>query len=105
VFARLGITEEMKAKTKPQHAAEHVARAVVDGTAELAIGLTGSLMLVPGVEIVGRLPPELQNELVFTAAIGAAAAQPEVAKAFIAHITALEAAPVLRSKGWEPVQR
>ncbi|HWL72447.1 MAG TPA: substrate-binding domain-containing protein, partial [Burkholderiaceae bacterium] len=35
VFEQLGVAEQMKVKTKPQPAPEHVARAVADGEAEL----------------------------------------------------------------------
>ena len=102
VFERLGIAEDMRAKTKPQQAAERIAQAVADGEAELAIALTSSLLLSRGVDLIGNLPSELQNYLVFTAGIGAAAAQPDAAKAFIKHVTAPTAAPVLKAKGWEP---
>ena len=105
VFERLGIAEEMKAKTKPQQAAEQIAKAVADGEAELAIALTSSLLLARDVDLVGKLPSELQNYLVFTASISAAAAEPEAAKAFITYLTAPEAAIVMRAKGWEPVTR
>jgi len=101
VFERLGIAEEMKARTKPQQAPERVAQAVADGEAELAIQVA-SLLLVPGVELVGKIPPELQNYLVFEAGVGVAARQPEAAKAFIKHLMSPEAVPVFKAKGWEP---
>lgn len=105
VFEHLGIAEEMKAKTKPQQAAEQIAQAVADGEVELAVALTSSLLLARGVDLVGKLPSELQNYLVFTASIGAGAAQPEAAKAFIKYLTAPEAIPVIKAKGWEPVTK
>lgn len=105
VFERLGIAEEMKAKTKPQQAADQIAKAVADGEAELAIALTSSLLLARGVDLVGKLPSELQNYLVFTASIGAAAAQPEAGKALIKFLTAPEAIPVIKAKGWEPITK
>lgn len=104
VFERLGIAEEMKAKTKPQQAAERIARAVADGEVELAIALTSSLLLGRNVEVVGKLPAELQNYLVFAAGVSSASAQPDAAKAFIAHLKAPAATPVIRSKGWEPAE-
>jgi molybdate transport system substrate-binding protein len=102
LFERLGIAEEMKSKTKPQQAADRIPQAVADGEAELAIALTSSLLLAKGVEVVGKLPAELQNYLVFTASVGASAKEPEAAKAFIRHLTAPEAHAVIKAKGWEP---
>lgn len=101
VLERLGIAEQMKAKTKPQQIPERIARAVADGEAALGIALTTVLLSVRDVELVGLVPPELQNYLVFTAGVGAAAKQPGAAKALIVHLTAPEAVPVIKAKGWE----
>ncbi len=101
VFERLGIAEQMKAKSKPQQVPERIAQAVADGDAELGVGLT-NLLSVSGVELVGLVPPEVQNYLVFTAAVGEGAKQPDAAKALIKHLTAPAAAPVIKAKGMEP---
>ena len=102
VFERLGISEQMKAKTKPQQVPERIAQAVADGEAELGFALTSVFVPVSGVDLVGLVPPELQNYLVFTAVVGAAAKQPEAAKALIKHLTGPEAVPVMKAKGWGP---
>ena len=101
VFERLGIAEEMRSKTKPQQAVDRVAEAVANGEAEIAIQVT-SLLVIRGVDLVGKIPPELQNYLVFLAGIGIAAKQPEAARAFIKYLTSAEAAPAIRARGWEP---
>jgi molybdate transport system substrate-binding protein len=104
VFERLGIAEEIKARTKPQQAVDHVAKAVAEGEAELAITVT-SLLMVPGVELVGKIPPELQTYLTFTAAVGVAANHPDAARALIKHLTSPDASAVIKSRGWEPATR
>ena len=80
--------EEIRAKSKPQQAVDRVAKAVAEGEAELAITVT-SLLMVPGVELVGKIPPELQTYLVFTAGVSVAAKQPEAAKALVKYLTIL----------------
>jgi molybdate transport system substrate-binding protein len=78
VFDRLGITEEVKSRTKAQQAVDRVAQAVAEGEAELAITVT-SLLTNPSVEIAGKIPAELQTYLVFTAGVGVTAREPEAA--------------------------
>jgi len=101
IFERLGITKEIEARTKAQQAVNRVAQAVADGEAELAIIVT-SLLMNPGVDLVGKIPAELQTYLMFTSAIGVVAKQPEAARAFIIYLTSPEAAPVIKARGWEP---
>src|SRR5207344_3008059 len=64
VFDRLGISEEMKAKTRVQAAPAAIAPGVGKGEAELGVFLTDGL-IAPGVELVGLFPGDLQQELVF----------------------------------------
>ncbi len=64
VFERLGIAEAMKVKTKPQSTTGEIAEAVAKGDAELGVFLVNVLM-VPGVEIAGSFPADLQQETGF----------------------------------------
>jgi molybdate transport system substrate-binding protein len=105
VFERLGITEQMKAKTRPQQSPERIGQAVASGEVELGFGLTTVLTSVAGVELVGLLPSELQNYLVLAAGVSASAKEPEAAKALIRLLTAEDAVPVLKAKGMEPIVR
>ena len=101
VFDRLGIAEAMKTKTKPQQLPDQIAPAVAKGEAELGVFLINTL-IAPGVELVGPLPAELQQELVFTAAIATDSKQPQAAKAFIDYLTSPAATAIIKAKGMTP---
>lgn len=103
VFERLGITDQMKAKTKPQKSAEQLAPAVASGQAELGFAPSTIFASASGVEPVGPFPSELQSYIVYTAGVGVAAAQPEAARALLRHLTSPEATAILKAKGLEPV--
>jgi molybdate transport system substrate-binding protein len=101
VFERLGIAEEMKAKTKAQAAPPQIAPAVSRGEAELGVFLTNVLM-APGVELAGLFPADLQQELIFTAAVAADAEEADAAQAFIRLLTTPAAAAAIKAGGMNP---
>jgi molybdate transport system substrate-binding protein len=100
-FDRLGISEAIKAKTKPQTTPAQIAPAVAKGEAELGVFLV-NVLIAPGVELAGSFPAELQQELVFTAAVAADSENAVAAKAFITFLTTPAAAAVIKAKGMNP---
>jgi molybdate transport system substrate-binding protein len=101
VFERLGIGEAMKAKTMPQTTPAHIAEAVAGGDAELGVFLV-NVLIAPGVELAGSFPAELQQELVFTAAVAADTKEADAAKAFIDFLTSPAATVVIKTRGMNP---
>ena len=102
VFERLGIGEAMKAKMLVQTDPLALGPALARGDAEIGLYVT-NLLLAPGIVLVGEFPAELNTTLTFTAGLSADAAQPEAAKAFIAHLTTPAAAALIKAKGMEPL--
>jgi molybdate transport system substrate-binding protein len=101
VFERLGIGEEMKAKSKAQAGPPQIAPAVARGEAELGVFLT-NVLIAPGVELVGPFPSELQQELVFTAAAAADSKEADAAQAFIDYLRTPAAIAAIMAAGMSP---
>jgi molybdate transport system substrate-binding protein len=100
-FEKLGIAEEMKAKTKAEKV-EHVVPAVAQGDAELALFLNNYLAGGEGIDYAGPYPGDLQSYIPFSAGVSAKASDAEAAKAFVAFLSAPAAAPVIKKHGMDP---
>ena len=72
------------------------------GGADLGFQQLSELMHVPGIEIVGALPPEVQAVTVFTAGVSKLSSHPEEARALVAYLTSPGAEAVKRNYGMEP---
>jgi molybdate transport system substrate-binding protein len=101
LFQRMGIAEAIKSKVK-QVQGEPAGGVVARGEAEIAFQQVSELLPVPGIDLVGPLPADIQQITVFSAGLYAAAKQPDAARALVKFLTAPAAAPVIRKKGMEP---
>jgi molybdate transport system substrate-binding protein len=94
----------MKSKTvfpNPKTPAE-VGVLIANGEAEIGVHIIVELISVAGIDIVGPLPGDLQNTIVFAAAVMASAKNAEVAKALVNFLRTPEAVAVIKAKGMEP---
>ena len=75
---------------------------VAQGEADLGFQQLSELIHVPGLEVLGPLPPEIQAVTVFAAGVGVTSVQPEQTQALIDYLTSPETAGVKRDQGMEP---
>jgi molybdate transport system substrate-binding protein len=104
VLDRLGIANEMKSKTifpNPKTPAE-VGVLVANGEAEIGVHVIVELISVAGIALVGPLPGDLQDIIVFTAAIMSGAQDAAAAKGLLDFLRTPESAKVIKAKGMEP---
>jgi molybdate transport system substrate-binding protein len=104
VLDRLGIAKEIKAKSilNARAATTPNAEIVARGEAELGIQLISEVVFVPGAELLGPLPAELQAMNVISGGIVATAREPDAAKVLFKFLTSPAAAPVIKAAGMEP---
>jgi molybdate transport system substrate-binding protein len=103
VVDQLGIAEAMKAKTTLRPALDGGAELVANGEAEIGMYPTSEVIHVKGVALVGPLPPPLQLNAIYGAAVAAANEAPEPARAFIKFISDPATRQVWKDAGFEPV--
>ncbi len=101
LFQRMGIAESIKHKVT-QTLGQPSGGVVARGEAEIAFQQVSELLPVPGIELVGPLPPDIQEITVFSAGLHAKAPAPEAARALVKFLKSPQAAPVIRKKGMEP---
>jgi molybdate transport system substrate-binding protein len=101
VFERLGISEPMKAKMKAQPNPAQVVAVVANGDAELGVFLV-NVLTTPGLDVVGPFPVELQQDVVFTAALSADTKESGVAAALITYLKTPGAVEIIKAKGMTP---
>jgi molybdate transport system substrate-binding protein len=105
VIERLGIAEAIKAKASiVAGGAVAVVGPVARGEVELGISAVPDIVATPGAELLGPLPPELQNYIVFTGGVAVGANEPTAAQTLIDFLISPTSVAVIKSKGLEPAR-
>jgi molybdate transport system substrate-binding protein len=99
ILDRLGIAKEIKAKSilNARAATTPSAEIVARGEAELGIQLISEIVSVPGAELLGPLPAELQAMTVISAGIVTAASEPDAARVLLEFLTSPAAEAVIKA--------
>jgi molybdate transport system substrate-binding protein len=99
---RMGIADQIKQKMKQIPPGEAVGDLVARGEAEIGLHQMSELLPVKGIDIVGPLPPDVQQITVFSAGLHMGASDADAAQALVRFITAPAAAAVIKKHGMEP---
>jgi molybdate transport system substrate-binding protein len=104
VLDRLGIAKEIKAKSilNARAATTPNAEIVARGEAELGIQLISEIVSVPGAELLGPLPVELQAVNVISTGIVTTASEPDAARVLLKFLTSPAAAAIMKAADMEP---
>jgi molybdate transport system substrate-binding protein len=92
MLPRLGIADQVRSKSRMIPAVP-VAEVVARGEAEIGFQQISEILPVPGVDLVGPLPPELQKITVFSAGIVTGSEAPDAARALIQFLASPAAHP------------
>jgi molybdate transport system substrate-binding protein len=103
ILERLGITAEMKPKLKAHQGADRVISAVAAGEADFGFVSIATVAPGSGAEVVGAFPRELQDYVIYTAAVSTATKDANASKALISFLAGEKATAVLKAKGLERV--
>jgi len=103
VVAKLGIADQLKSKMS-NVPGTLVGVRVARGDVEIGVHQPAELMPIPGIDLVGDLPAELNITIVYATAITPMAKQADAARQFAKFITEPSAAPAVRKNGMAPAR-
>jgi molybdate transport system substrate-binding protein len=100
VLGRLGIAEQMKAKTVLTAVGEDAVRRVANGDSEMVIVQSSEITAVPGAELVGPLPKEFQNDIPYAAVVLKTSKDPDAARALVKYLISPSGLAAFRAAGF-----
>ncbi len=101
LFPRLGVAEAIDVRMTPR--GTDASAMVAAGGAALAVMPVSEILVAPGVDLAGALPPQIQMIQVFAAAAVAGSSAMAAAQRLIDFLASPEAAETIRRSGMEPV--
>jgi molybdate transport system substrate-binding protein len=102
LIPRLGIAEEMKSRALVSEPGTPVGVLLATGKADIGLQQISELVPIPGVDIVGPLPGDLQKMTTFSAGICTGSASADTARALAEYLAAPGALPAMQRQGLEP---
>jgi molybdate transport system substrate-binding protein len=100
VIQKLGIADAVKAKAVIAQG-RPVGAAIASGEAEIGVQQIAELRPVPGIDVIGEMPADLQKQIPYSAGIAAKAKDAETARALVSFLRSEAALDVLKRKGMD----
>lgn len=100
LLEKMGIAAEMKPKTKLSTLGTLYA-SVANGEVEIGFNQVSEILAQPTIELIGPLPPAIQNYTQFAPGIVTGSSQADAAKALVTFFYSAAARSVLKAKGFE----
>lgn len=101
VFERWGIADQIKARLVQAPPGVPVGSLVAKGEVELGFQQLAELMNLPGITVLGPLPPAIQIITVFSAGLSTASTQADAVNAFLAWAVSPATTDIKRRNGME----
>jgi molybdate transport system substrate-binding protein len=102
VLAKLGITDQIKAKGVVPPLGQRVGTLIAEGKAEIGVQQITELLQIPGIDFVGPLPKDLQANIVYATATPTSAKEKAGAAALVKYLGSEPTVPVIKKMGLEP---
>lgn len=104
LYKKLGIEADVMPKSR-RILSERVATVVARGDAEIGFQQISEIIGIPGAELVGPVPKDVQQVTVFSAGVLTNAGQPDAAAELIRFLSSADAAETVASTGLDPITR
>jgi molybdate transport system substrate-binding protein len=102
LFERWGISQQIAARIVQAPPGVPVAALVARGDVALGFQQLSELLGVPGIDVLGPLPAEIQHVTVFAAAVSTHCTEPDAARALLDFLASADAAACKQRHGMEP---
>jgi molybdate transport system substrate-binding protein len=99
LWQRWGIFDAVSERAVQAPAGVPVGTIIANGEADVGFQQLSELLHVPGIDIVGPLPPEIQAVTVFSAGVSSSSSQPKQAGGLVAYLSSPEAEAAKRQHG------
>ena len=101
LFERWGIADEIKGRIVQAPPGVPVGTLVSRGEVELGFQQLSELMNLPGIDVLGPLPPSIQIVTTFSAGVSTTSTQPDAVRALLAFMASPDAAAAKQRNGMD----